>query len=186
MARVKNGYGKTSKIKEKALSWNQRQENQNEYYTKTLCWISSKLTPADASRTGASFCIWSQSHLNSTVACIAQSSRNTCNSTTIKYVAVQKKITHLMVSKKALLPHSQKCSRASSCQIEQYQGLQEGSPPQIFLLDASRRKGCLRPAALFYRRQGEMALQISDFRDDWYVECKNSRNNHFWPKNLPK
>jgi len=91
-----------------------------------------------------------------------------------------------MVSKKALLPHSQKCSRASSCQIEQYQGLQEGSPPQIFLLDASRRKGCLRPAALFYRRQGEMALQISDFRDDWYVECKNSRNNHFWPKILPK
>jgi len=29
-------------------------------------------------------------------------------------------------------------------------------------------------------------LQISDFRDDWYVECKNSRNNHFWPKKIFK
>jgi len=36
-----------------------------------------------------------------------------------------------MVSEKALLPRSQKYSRASRCQIEQYQGLQEGSPPQI-------------------------------------------------------
>jgi len=58
----------------------------------------------------------------------------TCNSTIIKYGAVQKKITHLMVSEKALLPHIQKYSRASMCQIEQHQGLQEGSPPQIFLL----------------------------------------------------
>jgi len=40
-------------------SWNQRQGNQNAYYTKTPSWISSKLTPADASRTCASFCIWS-------------------------------------------------------------------------------------------------------------------------------
>jgi len=39
-----------------------------------------------------------------------------------------------MVSEKALLPHSQKYSSASRCQIEQYRGLQEGSPPQIFLL----------------------------------------------------
>ena len=54
-SRVKNGYGKTSKIKEKALSWNQRQANQNTYYSKTFRWISSKPTPADASCTGASF-----------------------------------------------------------------------------------------------------------------------------------
>jgi len=134
MARVKNGYGKTSKIKEKALSWNQRQENQNEYYTKTLRRISSKLTPADASQTCASFRMWSHSHLNSTVVCIAQSSTTTCHSTIIKHGAVERKITHLMVSEKALLPHSQKYSRASRCQIEQYQVLQEGSPPQIFLL----------------------------------------------------
>jgi len=48
-------YEETSKIKEKALSWNQRQGKQNAYYTKTLCWISSKLTSADASRFCASF-----------------------------------------------------------------------------------------------------------------------------------
>jgi len=48
--------------------------------------------------------------------------------------ADQKNLTHLMVSEKALLPHSQKYSRASRCQIEQYQGLQEGSPPQIFFV----------------------------------------------------
>jgi len=35
-AGVKNGCGKTSKIKEKALSWNQRQANQNAYYSKTF------------------------------------------------------------------------------------------------------------------------------------------------------
>jgi len=39
-----------------------------------------------------------------------------------------------MVSEKALLPHSQKYSRTSRCQIEQYRGLQEGSPPQIFFV----------------------------------------------------
>jgi len=41
-----------------------------------------------------------------------------------------------MVSEKALLLHSQKCSRrrASRYQIEQYRGLQEGSPVQIFVL----------------------------------------------------
>ena len=49
---------KTSKIKDKALSWNQRQENQNAYYTKILRWISSKLTPADASCTCESFRTW--------------------------------------------------------------------------------------------------------------------------------
>jgi len=108
MARVKNGYEKTSKIKEKALSCNQRQENQNAYYTKTVRWISFKLTTADASQTCASFRISSHSHLNSTVACIAQSSTTTCNSTIIKHGAVQKKTIHLMVSAKALLPHSQK------------------------------------------------------------------------------
>jgi len=59
---------------------------------------------------------------------------NTCNSTIIKHGAVQKKTTHLMVSEKALLPHSQKYSSASRCQIEQYRGLQDKSPPQIFLL----------------------------------------------------
>jgi len=123
-----------SKIKGKALSWNQRQGNQNAYYTKTLRWISSKLTPADASRFCASFDIWCHSHQNSTVACIAQTFTTTCNSTINKHGAVQKKITHLMVSEKALLPHCQKYSSASRCQIEQYRGVQEGSPPQIFLL----------------------------------------------------
>ena len=54
---VQNVYGKTSKIKGKVLSWNQRQENQNANYTKTYHWISSKLTPADASNSCASFCI---------------------------------------------------------------------------------------------------------------------------------
>jgi len=29
-------------------------------------------------------------------------------------------------------------------------------------------------------------LQNTGFRDDCYVECKNSRTNHFWPKNLSK
>ena len=127
-------YGKTSKIKGKALSWNQRQGNQNAHYTKTLRWISSKLTPADASRFCTSFRIWCHSHQNSTVACIAQTFTTTCNSTIIKHGGVQKKITHLMVSEKALLPHSQKYWRASRCQIEQYRGLQDESPPQIFLL----------------------------------------------------
>jgi len=117
-----------------SLSWNQRQGNQNAYYTKTLRCISSKLTLADASHFCASFRTWCHSHLNSTVACIAQTFTTTCNSTIIKNGAVQKKITHLMVSEKALLPHNKKYSRASRCQIEQYRGLQEGSPPQIFLL----------------------------------------------------
>jgi len=67
--------------------------------------------------------------MNSTVACIAQTFTTTCNSRIIKHGAVQKKTTHLMVSEKALLPHSQKYSRTSRCQIEQYRGLQEGSPP---------------------------------------------------------
>jgi len=57
MARVNIVYGKTSKIKEKALSWNPRQDMQNAYFSKTLGWISSKLTPADASQICASFCI---------------------------------------------------------------------------------------------------------------------------------
>ena len=64
---------KDKQNQDKALSWNQRQENQNAYYTKTLRWISSKVTPADASRTCASF----RCHMNSTVTCIAQMSPNT-------------------------------------------------------------------------------------------------------------
>jgi len=55
-ARVKNAYEKTSKIKEIALSWNQRQANCNVNWTKTYNWISSKLTPADASHSCESFC----------------------------------------------------------------------------------------------------------------------------------
>jgi len=54
--RVKTVYGKTSKIREKVLSWNPRQGNQNAYKTQTYYWISSKLTPADASYPCA-FCI---------------------------------------------------------------------------------------------------------------------------------
>jgi len=113
---------------------NQRQGNQIAYYTKIPCWISSKLTPADASCSCASFCIWSHCHQNSTVACIAQTFTTTCHSTIIKHGAVQKKTTHLMVSEKAMLPHSQIYSSASRCQIEQYRGLQDKSPPQIYLL----------------------------------------------------
>jgi len=48
--------------------------------------------------------------------------------------AVQKKLTHIIVSKEALLPHSPKYSCASSCEIEQYEGLQKEIPPQISLL----------------------------------------------------
>jgi len=58
----------------------------------------------------------------------------TCHSTIIKHGAVQKKIMHLMVAEKAVLPHSQKYSSASRCQIEQYRGLQDKSLLQIFLL----------------------------------------------------
>jgi len=119
---------KDKQNQEKALSWNQRQGNQNAYYTKTFRWIFPKLTLADASHFRASFRIWCHSYQNSTVACIAQTFTTTSNSTIIKHGAVQKKITHLMVSEKALLPHSQKYSSTSRCQIEQYRGLQEGSP----------------------------------------------------------
>jgi len=45
--------------------------------------------------------------------------------------AVQKKLTHIIDSEKALLPHSPKYSRASRCKIEQYGGLQKEIPPQI-------------------------------------------------------
>ena len=50
-------YEETSKIKRKTLSLNQRQGKQIAYYTKTLRCISSKLIPADASRSCASLCI---------------------------------------------------------------------------------------------------------------------------------
>ena len=50
---------------------------------------------------------------------IAQSLTTSCNSPIIKLGAVGKKLTHIMVSEKALLPHSQIFSRASRCQIEQ-------------------------------------------------------------------
>jgi hypothetical protein len=56
------------------------------------------------------------------------------NSPIIKLGAVQKKLTHIIVSEKALLPHSPKYSRASRCEIEQYGGLQKEFPPQICLL----------------------------------------------------
>jgi len=39
-----------------------------------------------------------------------------------------------MVSEKAMLQHSKKYSSASRCQIEEYRGLQDKSPPQIVLL----------------------------------------------------
>jgi len=55
------------------LSWNPRQGNQNAYYTKSLRWISSKLTPADAWRTCASFCIWSHSRADPKLCAIAVS-----------------------------------------------------------------------------------------------------------------
>ena len=87
------------------------------------------------SRRVAYLCIFlyiSHCHQNPTVACIAQTFTTTCHSTIIKHGAVQKKITHLMVSEKAMLPHIQKYSSASRCQIEQYRGLQDKSPPQIF------------------------------------------------------
>ena len=126
-------YEETIKIKTKALSWNQRQGNQNAYYTKTPRWIPSKLTPADTSRLCASFRIWCLSHQNSTVTCIAQTFTTTWNSTIIKHGAAQKKIPHLVVSEKALLPHSQKYSSSSRCPIEQYRDLLDKSLPQIFL-----------------------------------------------------
>ena len=53
----KTVYGETGKIKENSLSWNPRQGNKIVYYSKTCCWISSKLTPVDVSRSCASFCI---------------------------------------------------------------------------------------------------------------------------------
>jgi len=52
----------------------------------------------------------------------------------MKLGAVQKKLSHIIVSEKALLPHSPKYSRASRCEIEQYGGLQKEIPPQISLL----------------------------------------------------
>ena len=58
---VNSVYGKTSKIKEKALSWNQRQANCNENRTKTYDWISSKLTQVDTSYSCACFCICTHS-----------------------------------------------------------------------------------------------------------------------------
>ena len=85
-ARVKNVYGKTSKIKEKALSWNQRQENQNAYYTKTFGWISSKLTPADASRTCASFCISRHGCADPILCAIAVSLPSTANILLKKFI----------------------------------------------------------------------------------------------------
>jgi len=51
----------------------------------------------------------------------------------MKLGAVQKNLTHIIVSEKALLPHSPKYSRASRCEIEQYGDLQKGIPPQISL-----------------------------------------------------
>ena len=104
-------YEETSKINAKTLSLNQRQGNQIAYYTKTPGWISSKLTPADVSRSCASFCIWSHCHQNSTVACIGQTF-TTYHSTIVQHGPVQKKITHLIVSEKVMLPHSQKYSSA--------------------------------------------------------------------------
>jgi len=79
---------------------------------------------------------------------MAQFLTTTWNSTTIKDGAIQKKIIYLMVSEKALLPHSQKYSRASRCQIGQYRGLQEGSPLQIFLLKKYLTLFALRLSAL--------------------------------------
>ena len=55
-ASVQTVYGETGKIKGNSLSWNQRQGNKI-VYSKTCCWISSKLTPVDVSRSCASFCI---------------------------------------------------------------------------------------------------------------------------------
>ena len=44
-ARVKSVYGKTNKIRGKALSWNPRQGNQNAYKTKTCDWSKSQTNP---------------------------------------------------------------------------------------------------------------------------------------------
>jgi len=72
--------------------------------------------------------------LKSTVAFKARSLTTSSNSPIMQLGAVQTKLTHIIVSEKALLPHSPKYSRASRCEIEQYGGLQKEIPPQISLL----------------------------------------------------
>ena len=63
----------------KSLVLEPKTRNQNAYYTKTLRWISSKLTPADASCTCASFCIWSHSCADPQLCAIAVSLPSTAN-----------------------------------------------------------------------------------------------------------
>ena len=66
-------YGKTSKIKENALSRYPRQANCNVNRTKTYDWISSKLTPVDASHSCAFFCIFTLSCVDLNLCAIAVS-----------------------------------------------------------------------------------------------------------------
>jgi len=72
-------YEETSKIKANTLSCNQRQGNQIAHYTKTPGSISSKITPADASRSCASFCIWSHYCVDAKRSAIAVSLPSTAN-----------------------------------------------------------------------------------------------------------
>jgi len=78
-ARVNSVYGKKSKIKEKALSWNQRQANCNVNKTTTYDWICSKLTPVDASYSCASFCICTHSCVDLNLCAIAVSLPSAAN-----------------------------------------------------------------------------------------------------------
>jgi len=61
------------------VSWNQRQANCNVNWRKPYDWISSKLTPADASHSCASFCIWDHSCVDLKVCAIAVSLPSTAN-----------------------------------------------------------------------------------------------------------
>jgi len=63
----------------KALSWNQRQANCNVNKTTTYDWISSKLTPVDASQNCASFCICAHSCVDLNLCAIAVSLPSAAN-----------------------------------------------------------------------------------------------------------
>ena len=70
---------KDKKNQGKSLVLEPKTRNQNAYYTKTLRWISSKLTPADASHFCESFCIWSYSCADPKLCTIAVSLPSTAN-----------------------------------------------------------------------------------------------------------
>ena len=72
-------YGKTSKIKENALSRYPRQANCNVNRTKTYNWISSELTPIDASYSCACLCICTLSCIELNLCAIAVSLPSAAN-----------------------------------------------------------------------------------------------------------